>query len=103
MKIPPSPEKAAPADSTASSDRDRSFLIFAGIVLMPLSAGFNSELLSEGQVLALSLGLVFVVAPALLGYLRGTEEFPRIEHYIPIALGAIPPAGLACGRDIAGT
>jgi hypothetical protein len=102
MKIPPSPEKAAPADSTASSDRDRSFLIFAGIVLMALALGFKSELLAEGQVWALALGLVVVAAPALLGYLRGTEEFPRIEHYIPVALGAITLAGLAGGHDSAG-
>jgi Protein of unknown function (DUF5656) len=102
MKIPPSPEKAAPADSTASSERDRSFLIFAGIVLMALALGFKSELLAEGQVWALALGLVVVAAPALLGYLRGTDEFPRIEHYIPVALGAITLAGLAGGHDSAG-
>jgi Protein of unknown function (DUF5656) len=102
MKIPPSPEKAAPAGSAASSDRDRSFLIFAGIVLMAIALGFKSELLAEGQVWALALGLVVVAAPALLGYLRGTEEFPRIEHYIPVALGAITLAGLAGGHDSAG-
>ena len=102
MKIPPSPEKAAPAASAASSERDRSFLIFAGIVLMALALGFKSELLAEGQVWALALGLVVVAAPALLGYLRGTEEIPRIEHYIPVALGAITLAGLAGGHDSAG-
>jgi hypothetical protein len=102
MKIPPSPEKAAPAASAASSERDRSFLIFAGIVLMALALGFKSELLAEGQVWALALGLVVVAAPALLGYLRGTDEFPRIEHYIPVALGAITLAGLAGGHDTAG-
>jgi len=102
MKIPPVPEKAAPAPSAASSERDRSFLIFAGIVLMALALGFKSELLAEGQVWALALGLVVVAAPALLGYLRGTDEFPRIEHYIPVALGAITLAGLAGGHDSAG-
>ncbi|MEA2628696.1 MAG: hypothetical protein QOJ10_1156 [Chloroflexota bacterium] len=102
MKIPPVPEKAAPAASAASSERDRSFLIFAGIVLMALALGFKSELLAEGQVWALALGLVVVAAPALLGYLRGTAEFPRIEHYIPVALGAITLAGLAGGHDLAG-
>jgi hypothetical protein len=96
------PEKAAPAPSAASSERDRSFLIFAGIVLMALALGFKSELLAEGQVWALALGLVVVAAPALLGYLRGTDEFPRIEHYIPVALGAITLAGLAGGHDSAG-
>src|SRR5450759_1637913 len=103
MKIPPSPEKLAPAATAVHLERDRSVLLFAGVVLMGFALAVKSELLGEGQVWVLGLGLVVVAAPALLGYLRGTEEFPRIEHYIPIALGAIPPAGLACGRDIAGT
>jgi hypothetical protein len=102
MKIPPSPERTAPVAAAASSERDRSFLVFAGVVLMGIALGFKSELLAEGQVWALALGLVVVAAPALLGYLRGTEEFPRIEHYIPVALGAITLAGLAGGHDSAG-
>ena len=102
MKIPPSPEKAVPAATAVRSEKDRSFLIFAGVVLAAIALGFKSELLDEGQVWALSLGLVVVAAPALLGYLRGTEEFPRIEHYIPVALGAITLAGLAGGHDSAG-
>src|SRR5580765_3432126 len=101
MKIPPSPEKAAPAATAVPLERDRSFLLFAGAVLMALALAFKSELLAEGQVWVLALGLV-VVAPALLGYLRGTAEFPRIEHYIPVALGAITLAGLAGGHDSAG-
>src|SRR5258708_19038738 len=96
MKLPPMlVEKAAPADSAARSERDRSFLIFAVVVLVPLALGFKSELLGPGQVWAIALGLVVVAAPALLGYLRGTEEFPRIEHYIPVALGATTLAGLS--------
>ena len=102
MKIPPSPEKASPAAAAQSSERDRSFLVFAGIVLMAIALGFKSELLGEGQVWALALGLIVVAAPALLGYLRGTAEFPRIEHYIPVALGAVTLAGLAGGHDSAG-
>jgi uncharacterized protein DUF5656 len=102
MKIPPTPEKTSPAATAQSSERDRSFLVFAGIVLMALALGFKSELLGEGQVWALALGLIVVAAPALLGYLRGTEEFPRIEHYIPVALGAVTLAGLAGGHDTAG-
>lgn len=102
MKIPPSPEKALPAATAVRSERDRSFLIFAGVVLVAVALGFKSELLGEGQVWVLALGLVVVAAPALLGYLRGTEEFPRIEHYIPVALGAITLAGLAGGHDSAG-
>src|SRR5450759_2957027 len=102
MKIPPSPEKFAPAGTAVHLERDRSFLLFAGVVLMALALAFKSELLGEGQVWVLGLGLVVVAAPALLGYLRGTEEFPRIEHYIPVALGAITLAGLAGGHDSAG-
>src|SRR6202165_918450 len=96
MKTPPVPaERLAPAASTAKSERDRSFLIFAGVVLVAIALGFKSELLGQGQVWELALALVVVSAPALLGYLRGTEEFPRVEHYIPVALGATTLAGLS--------
>ena len=37
---------------------------------------------------------------SLFGYLRGTQEFPRIEHYIPVALGAITLAGLTQFTDV---
>src|SRR3979490_3472644 len=103
MKIPPIPaERLTPSSTAAKSERDRSFLIFAGVVLVAIAVGFKSELLGQGQVWALALALVVVAAPALLGYLRGTAEFPRIEHYIPVALGAIPLAGLAGGNASAG-
>ncbi len=93
-------EKVVPTDSAAKSERDRSFLIFAGIVLVAIALGFKSELLGSGQVWGLALGLVVIAAPALLGYLRGTAEFPRIEHYIPVALGAITLAGLSLFPDV---
>src|ERR1700686_1117024 len=103
MKTPPIPaERLTPAATVSAADRDRSFLIFTGVVLVAIALGFKSELLGQGQVWALSLGMVVVAAPALLGYLRGTEEFPRIEHYIPVALGAVTLAGLAGGSDSAG-
>src|SRR4030088_3314804 len=96
MKIPPIPaERLTPSSTAAKSERDRSFLIFAGVVLVAIALGFKSELLAQGQVWALALGLVVMAAPALLGYLRGTAEFPRIEHYIPVALGAVTLAGLS--------
>src|SRR5438445_10414268 len=102
MRLPPLlTEKIVQADSAARSERDRSFLIFAGVVLMAIALGFKSELLGEGQVWALALGLVVVASPALLGYLRSTEEFPRIEHYIPVALGATTLAGLSLLQDVA--
>ena len=96
MKTPPLPaERLVPATTIVTSERDRSFLFFSGVVLAAIALGFKSELLGQGQVWALGLGLVIVAAPALLGYLRGTEEVPRIEHYIPVALGAITLAGLS--------
>src|ERR1700682_584376 len=96
MKTPPSPEeRPAPAATAVRTDHDRSFLVFAGVVLFAIALGFKSELLGQGQVWGLALGLVVIAAPALLGYLRGTAEFPRIEHYIPVALGAITLAGLS--------
>jgi hypothetical protein len=45
-------------------------------------------------VWALGLGLIVLGAPAILGYLRADEP-PAVEHYIPVALGAITLAGLA--------
>ena len=101
MKLPPVLiEKVVPADGAAKSERDRSFLIFASVVLVAIALGFKSEMLGPGQVWALALGLVVIAAPALLGYLRGTEELPRIEHYIPVALGAITLAGLSLFPDV---
>src|SRR5438132_4708124 len=101
MKLPPVlAERVVPAASAARLERDRSFLIFASVVLVAIGLGFKSELLGPGQVWALALGLVLIAAPALLGYLRGTEEFPRIEHYIPVALGAITLAGLSLFPDV---
>src|ERR1043166_7529632 len=96
MKLPPVlHEKVVPVDAAARTERDRSFLLFASVVLVAIALGFKSELLGPGQVWALALGLVVIAAPALLGYLRGTAEFPRIEHYIPVALGATTLAGLS--------
>jgi hypothetical protein len=96
MKLPPVlVEKIAPTDTAGRVERDRSFLVFAGVVLVAIALGFKSELLAPGQVWAIALALVVIAAPALLGYLRGMEEFPRIEHYIPVALGATTLAGLS--------
>jgi len=96
MKTPPVPaERIAPDTTAVDAERDRSFLMFAGVVLVAIALGFKSELLGQGQVWVLGLGLFIVAAPALLGYLRGTDEFPRIEHYVPVALGAIALAGLS--------
>jgi len=96
MKTPPAQlERALPSPAPEKAERDRSFLVFAGAVLVAVALGFKSELLGQGQVWALALGLVVLAAPALLGYLRGTEEIPDIEHFIPVALGAMTVAGLS--------
>jgi hypothetical protein len=98
MKTPPGHREvaaAAPAVVVVQGERDRRFLIFAGIVLVAIALGFKSELLAQNQVWALGLGLIVVAAPAILAYLRSAEEPPAVEHYIPVALGAITLAGLA--------
>jgi hypothetical protein len=96
MKTPPIPaERLAPATSADKAERDRSFLIFAGVVLVAIALGFKSELLGQGQVWVLGLALIVVAAPALLGYLRGTDEYPPVEHYVPVVLGAAALAGLS--------
>src|SRR5713101_4917432 len=101
MKTPPTPpDRQSRTTAVVTTERDRSFLVFAAVVLVSIALGFKSELLAQGQVWALALGLVVVAAPALLGYLRGAEEFPRIEHYIPVALGAITLAGLSLFADV---
>jgi hypothetical protein len=95
MKTPPGqrelPVRALPVTQT---ERDRRFLVFAGVVLVAIAFGFKSELLAQNQVWALGLGLIVLGAPVILGYLRADEP-PAVEHYIPVALGAITLAGLA--------
>ena len=101
MKLPPVLyEKVVPADVAARTERDRGFLLFASVVLVAIALGFKSDLLGPGQVWALALVLIVIATPALLGYLRGTEEFPHIEHYIPVALGALTLAGLSLFPDV---
>src|SRR5260370_2582854 len=90
MKTPPiSEERYIRPTTTVTTERDRSFLVFAAVVLVAIALGFKSELLAEGQVWVLALGLVIVAAPALLCYLRGTVQFPRIQPYIPVALAPV--------------
>jgi len=97
MKTPPGHREAPPAHVVAAveGERDRRFLIFGGVVLVAIALGFKSEIWAENQVWVLGLGLIVVAAPVLLGYLRSAGEPPAVEHYIPVALGAITLAGLA--------
>ena len=96
MKTPPG-HREAPVRVVAAveGERDRRFLIFGGVVLVAIALGFKSDIWAENQVWALGLGLIVVAAPVLLGYLRSAGEPPAVEHYIPVALGAITLAGLA--------
>src|SRR5882672_1363035 len=96
MKTPPTPEdRYLRTTAAVPVERDRAFLVFAAVALVALALGFKSELLAQGQVWAHALGLVGVAARALRGYLRATEEFPRIEHYVPVALAAVTLAGVS--------
>jgi hypothetical protein len=97
MKTPPGHREAPPVRVAAvvEGERDRRFLVFGGVVLVAIALGFKSDLWAENQVWALGLGLIVVAAPVLLGYLRNAGEPPAVEHYIPVALGAITLAGLA--------
>ena len=98
MKTPPGQRETpvAPIVIVApQAERDRRFLVFAGVVLVAIALGFKSELLAQNQVWMLGLGLIVVAAPAILAYLRSAEDPPAVEHYIPVALGAITLAGLA--------
>lgn len=95
MKTPPGHRDVpAPVVVAVEGERDRRFLIFAGIVLVAIAIGFKSELLAQNQVWAVGLALIVVATPAILAYLRSGDEPPAVEHYIPVALGAITLAGL---------
>jgi len=62
------------------AERDRRFLVFAGVVLVAIALGFKSELLAQNQVWMLGLGLIVVAAPAILAYLRSAEDPPAVER-----------------------
>jgi hypothetical protein len=95
MKTPPGLRDAPVRVVVATQgERDRRFLVFAGIVLIAIALAFKSELIAENQVWALGLVLIVLAAPAILAYLRA-EEPPAVEHYIPVVLGAVTLAGLA--------
>jgi hypothetical protein len=102
MKTPPGQREAPPARVVAvvEGERDRRFLVFGGVVLVAIALGFKSDLWAENQVWALGLGLIVVASPVLLGYLRNAGEPPAVEHYIPVALGAITLAGLTQFPDV---
>jgi hypothetical protein len=93
---PPNDEQVAPV-TTVKAERDRRFLVFAGLVLVALTLGMKSELVEPGIAWWLALGLLAVGVPAILAYLwaETVPELPALESYIPALLGAFAIAGLS--------
>ncbi len=94
MKLPPRFDPPA-RTAVLAKGRDLRFLGFVGAVLAALALGLKSELVSPGQVWWLSCGLVVLAVPALIAYLYGAERRPALEHFIPVAVGAVVIAGLS--------
>src|ERR1700730_16997934 len=81
MKTPPIPDdRHLRTTAVVASERDRSFLVFAAVVLVAIALGFKSELLAQGQVWAVALGAVTlgglsILVPELWKYLVFTATF----------------------------
>jgi hypothetical protein len=97
VKIPPPNQEWVTQETAAKVERDRRFLVFAGLVLVALTLGMKSELIAPGSAWWLAAGLLAVGIPAILVYLwaETVPELPSIEHYIPAVLGAFAIAGLS--------
>jgi uncharacterized protein DUF5656 len=94
VKLPPRFDPPA-RTAVLTEERDLRFLAFVGAVLAALALALKSELVAPGQVWWLSFGLVVLAVPALIGYLHGAERRPSLEHFIPVAIGAVVVAGLS--------
>ena len=94
---PPNQDWVAPALPEPRSDRDRRFLVFAGLVMVALALGLKSELIAPSAAWWLAIGLLAVAAPVILAYLWAETEpaLPSVEHFIPALLGAFAIAGLS--------
>ena len=97
MKTPPPNDDWVTPAVAAKVERDRRFLVFAGLVLVALTLGMKSELVAPGAAWWLAVGLLAVCVPAILAYLWGetVPDLPAVEHYIPALLGAFAIAGLS--------
>ena len=98
MKTPPQAEEWSAPDPTARHvERDRRFLIFAGLVLVALALGLKSELIAPRSAWWLAGVLLAVSVPATLAYLwiEAGSSLPALEHYVPAMLGAFAIAGLS--------
>jgi hypothetical protein len=94
---PPNQDWVSPALPAAKSDRDRRFLVFAGLVLVALALALKSELISPGTAWWLAIGLLAVAGPVILAYLwvETNPYLPALENYVPALLGAFAIAGLS--------
>ncbi|MDQ6918452.1 MAG: hypothetical protein M3Z98_03730 [Candidatus Dormibacteraeota bacterium] len=98
MKTPPPNEDfVAPPLTVAKVERDRRFLVFAGLVLAALTLGMKSELIGPNAAWWLAGGLLAAGVPVVLVYLWAETgpQLPAVEHYIPALLGAFAIAGLS--------
>ena len=98
MKTPPPIEDWVEPDGGARHvERDRRFLVFAGLILVALALGLKSELVAPGSAWWLAVALLAVSIPATLAYLwiEAGSTLPAIENYVPAMLGAFAIAGLS--------
>ena len=97
MKTPPPNEEWVAPVTVAKAERDRRFLVFAGLVLVALTLAMKSELVGPSAAWWLAVGLLAVGVPVILAYLwaETVPELPAVEHYIPALLGAFAIAGLS--------
>jgi hypothetical protein len=95
VKTPPPAEDHVLSALPVRKERDRRFLVFIGVTLIAITLGFKSELIAPSQVWMLAAALVLLCSPALFGYLSTESPLPRIEHFVPAALGAVAVAGLS--------
>jgi hypothetical protein len=97
VKTPPPNQDWVSPVLPGKADRDRRFLVFAGLVLAALALGLKSELIAPASAWWLAAGLLAVGVPVVLAYLWAETEpaLPAVEHYVPALLGAFAVAGLS--------
>lgn len=93
MKTPP-PKDNHMAGQAGAPLRDRRFLVFIGVVLCMAAFGLKSELVGPTQIWGLAPVLLVLAVPAIYLYLADAGT-PSIEHFIPVAVGAVAVAGFA--------
>ena len=92
---PPAADHPAPALVQRPQTSQKRFLVFVGFVLAALGLGLKSELLSPHQIWGLAAVVALLAVPATYAYLSASGLKPSLEHFVPLALGALAVAGLA--------